>query len=59
VSRKFENQTLKGIQMKQNVTRRNFLATAGAAALATGLAHGAEEAAKGKTMSWVWTRLRS
>jgi multimeric flavodoxin WrbA len=36
--------------MKQNVTRRNFLATAGAAALATGLAHGAEEEVKGKTI---------
>ncbi len=36
--------------MKQNVTRRNFLATAGVAALATGLAHGVEEAAKGKTI---------
>ncbi len=24
-----QNQTVKGIQMKQNVTRRNFLATAG------------------------------
>jgi multimeric flavodoxin WrbA len=34
--------------MKENVTRRNFIATAGVAALATGLAHGAEEAAKGK-----------
>ena len=34
--------------MKQNVTRRNFLATAGAAALATGLAQGAEEAPKSK-----------
>ena len=35
--------------MKQT-TRRNFLATAGAAALATGLAHGAEEAPKGKAV---------
>ena len=33
--------------MKQT-TRRNFLATAGVAALATGLAQGAEEAPKGK-----------
>ena len=36
--------------MKQNVTRRNFLATAGVAALATGLAQGAEEAPKGKAV---------
>jgi len=36
--------------MKQNVTRRNFLATAGVAALATGLPKGAEEAGKGKTV---------
>ena len=36
--------------MKENVTRRNFLATAGVAALATGLAHGAEEAPKGKAV---------
>ena len=36
--------------MKENVTRRNFLATAGVAALATGLAHGAEEAPKGKAI---------
>ena len=36
--------------MKQNVTRRNFLAAAGVAALATGLAHGAEEAPKGKAV---------
>jgi multimeric flavodoxin WrbA len=50
VIRKLENQTLKGTQMKQNVTRRNFLATAGAAALATGLAQGAEEAPKGKAV---------
>ena len=38
------------MKMKENVTRRNFLATAGAAALATGLAQGAEEAPKGKTV---------
>ena len=36
--------------MKQNVSRRNFLATAGVAALATGLAQGAEEAPKGKAV---------
>ena len=36
--------------MKQNATRRNFLAAAGVAALATGLAHGAEEAPKGKAV---------
>jgi len=36
--------------MKQNVTRRNFLATAGVAALATGLAQGAEEAPQGKAV---------
>lgn len=36
--------------MKENVTRRNFLATAGVAALATGLAHGAEETPKGKSV---------
>ena len=37
--------------MKQeNLTRRNFLATAGAAALATSLAHGAEESPKGKAL---------
>ncbi len=36
--------------MKQNVTRRNFLATAGVAALTTSLAHGAEEAPKGKAV---------
>jgi multimeric flavodoxin WrbA len=36
--------------MKQNVNRRNFLATAGVAALATGLAHGAEDAPKGKAV---------
>ena len=36
--------------MKQNVTRRNFLATAGVAALATGLTRGAEEAPKGNTL---------
>jgi multimeric flavodoxin WrbA len=40
----------KGTHMKQNVTRRNFLATAGVAALATGLAQGAEEAAKSKAV---------
>ena len=34
--------------MKHNITRRNFLTTAGVAALATGLAHGAEESPKGK-----------
>jgi multimeric flavodoxin WrbA len=37
--------------MNENVTRRNFLATAGVAALATGLAHGAEEAPKGKAIT--------
>ena len=36
--------------MKQNITLRNFLATAGTAALATGLAQGAEEAPKGRTV---------
>lgn len=36
--------------MKPNLTRRNFLATAGAAALATSLAYGAEETAKGKSI---------
>lgn len=36
--------------MKQNFTRRNFLATAGAAALATGLVRGAEKTAKGGTL---------
>lgn len=36
--------------MEQNVTRRNFLATAGVAALATGLTHGAEQAPKGKVI---------
>jgi hypothetical protein len=36
--------------MKQNITRRNFLATAGATALATGLANGAEETPKGKAL---------
>jgi multimeric flavodoxin WrbA len=37
--------------MKQeNLTRRNFLATAGVAALAMSLAHGAEETPKGKTL---------
>jgi len=36
--------------MKQNFTRRNFLATAGVAALGTGLARGAEAAAKGKAV---------
>ena len=36
--------------MQQNVTRRNFLATAGAAALATGFAQGAEDAPKGKAL---------
>ena len=35
--------------MKQT-TRRNFLATAGVAALATGLAQGAEEASRGKAI---------
>jgi multimeric flavodoxin WrbA len=34
--------------MKRNFTRRNFLATAGAAALATGLARGAEDNSNGK-----------
>jgi multimeric flavodoxin WrbA len=50
VIRKLENQKLKGIQMKQNVNRRNFLATAGVAALATGLARGAEEGPNGKAV---------
>jgi multimeric flavodoxin WrbA len=36
--------------MKQSDTRRNFLATAGAAVLATGLTHGAEETPKGKAI---------
>jgi multimeric flavodoxin WrbA len=36
--------------MKPNLTRRNFLATAGAAALATSLACGAEETSKGKSL---------
>jgi multimeric flavodoxin WrbA len=36
--------------MKQNVTRRDFLASAGVAALATGLVQGAEEAPKGKAI---------
>ncbi len=36
--------------MKNNLTRRNFLATAGVAALAAGLARGAEEAAAGKNL---------
>jgi hypothetical protein len=36
----------KDTHMKQNATRRNFLATAGVAALATGLAQGAEGAGK-------------
>ena len=36
--------------MKHNVTRRNFLASAGVAALASGLAQGAEETPKGKAM---------
>ncbi len=35
--------------MEQTVTRRNFLATAGAAALTAGLAQGAEDAPKGKS----------
>jgi multimeric flavodoxin WrbA len=39
--------------MKQNVTRRNFLAAAGVAALATSLAHGAPEAGKGKAVKIV------
>jgi multimeric flavodoxin WrbA len=34
----------------ENLTRRNFLATAGVAALATSLAHGAEETAKAKSL---------
>jgi multimeric flavodoxin WrbA len=50
VIRKLENQTLKGTQMKQDVTRRNFLATAGVATLATGLAQGAVEGPKGKAV---------
>lgn len=36
--------------MKQNLTRRNFLATAGAAALATSLVRGAEETTNGKSV---------
>ena len=36
--------------MKQNVTRRNFLATAGVAALASGLAQSAEEGPNGKAV---------
>jgi multimeric flavodoxin WrbA len=36
--------------MKPNFTRRNFLATAGTAALASGLAYGAEETSKGKSL---------
>jgi multimeric flavodoxin WrbA len=36
--------------MKSNLTRRNFLATAGAAALATSLARGAEETSKVKSV---------
>lgn len=36
--------------MKQNVTRRNFLATAGIAAMAASPAHGAEETPKGKVV---------
>jgi multimeric flavodoxin WrbA len=37
---------MKGTEMKQSVTRRNFLATAGAAALGAGLAQGAEGGGK-------------
>jgi multimeric flavodoxin WrbA len=36
--------------MKINLTRRHFLATAGAAALATSLAHGADETSKDKSL---------
>jgi multimeric flavodoxin WrbA len=36
--------------MKQDLTRRNFLATAGAAALATSLVRGAEETTTGKSV---------
>jgi multimeric flavodoxin WrbA len=36
--------------MKQNLTRRNFLATAGAAALATSLVQGAESTSNGKSV---------
>ena len=39
--------------MKQNFSRRNFLATAGVAALASGLTHGAEEAAKGSAVKLI------
>ncbi len=34
--------------MKQNLTRRNFLTTAGAAAIATSLTYGAESPSNGK-----------
>jgi TAT (twin-arginine translocation) pathway signal sequence len=34
---------------QQNLTRRNFLDTAGVAALATGLVHGAENTTKSAT----------
>jgi multimeric flavodoxin WrbA len=37
--------------MKENSTRRNFLATAGVAALATGLVHGAEETTQSKAIT--------
>jgi multimeric flavodoxin WrbA len=51
VIRKLENQKLKGMQMKQNVNRRNFLATAGVAALAaTSTSVVAAEAGGGKTL---------
>lgn len=36
--------------MKENITRRNFLATASVAALATSLVHGADEAPKSKNI---------
>jgi multimeric flavodoxin WrbA len=36
--------------MKENLTRRNFLATAGVAALATGLVHGGDETPKSNTV---------
>lgn len=35
---------------EENLTRRNFLAATGTAALATSLAHGAEETSKGKAL---------
>jgi hypothetical protein len=41
-----ENQIQRGTYMKQNLTRRNFVAAAGVAALTTGLVQGAEGAGK-------------